>query len=232
MDRAEFDQFASEYSALHAASIRASGEAPEFFARYKVADALRETQSRGVVVARILDFGSGVGNSIPHFRTSFPDAQLTCADVSPRCLELSRILHADGKVRYAEISGQFLQFPDGYFDLTFSACVFHHIPPGEHGRWLAELRRVTSSNGVLMLFEHNPLNFLTVLAVRACPFDANARLIDAKTLAGRVCASGWCEPRIVYRIFFPRPLALARPLEGFLRWLPLGAQYYVSAGRK
>lgn len=231
MDRAEFDQFASEYSALHAASIRSSGEAPEFFARYKVADALRETRSRDVAVARILDFGSGVGNSIPHFRSNFPDAQLTCADVSPLCLELSQSRHPDFDVRYAEVSGQFLPFPDRYFDLTFSACVFHHIPPEEHGKWLAELRRVTSSNGVLMLFEHNPLNFLTVSAVRACPFDANARLIDAKTLAERVCSTGWREPRIAYRIFFPHLLAFARPLERFLRRLPLGAQYFVSARR-
>jgi hypothetical protein len=42
MEKAEFDQFAAEYLAQHAANIRASGESPEFFARYKVEDACRE----------------------------------------------------------------------------------------------------------------------------------------------------------------------------------------------
>jgi ubiquinone/menaquinone biosynthesis C-methylase UbiE len=231
MDKAEFDQFAAEYLALHAANIRASGEAPEFFARYKVADALQETRSRGVAVARILDFGAGIGNSIPFFTTAFAGTELTCADVSARCLELSRHRFPKAEVRYLELAGEVLPFADEQFDLAFSACVFHHIRPEEHGRWLAELRRVTARNGVLMLFEHNPYNLLTVSAVRNCPFDANARLVDARTLGRRARACGWEEIRVAYRIFFPHLLAFARPAERFLRRLPLGAQYSVSATR-
>jgi hypothetical protein len=36
MDEAEFDKFADEYYAKHAASISASGEGPEYFAEYKI----------------------------------------------------------------------------------------------------------------------------------------------------------------------------------------------------
>ncbi|TIW90954.1 MAG: class I SAM-dependent methyltransferase, partial [Mesorhizobium sp.] len=36
MLEAEFDQFAREYQEQHAASIRLSGEAPEFFHKYKI----------------------------------------------------------------------------------------------------------------------------------------------------------------------------------------------------
>jgi len=231
MEKAEFDQFAAEYLAQHAANIRASGESPEFFARYKVEDACREVRARGVPVARILDFGSGIGNSVPFFMAAFPGAELTCADVSTRCLELSQHRFPEVEVRYVELAGDALPFPDEHFDLAFSACVFHHIQPEEHGRWLAELRRVTARNGVLMLFEHNPYNFLTVSAVRHCPFDANARLVDAPTLRRRLHACGWDGIRVAYRIFFPHRLAFARPVERLLRWLPLGAQYVVSATR-
>jgi len=35
MDRAEFDKFADEYYALHAANIAMTGESPEYFADYK-----------------------------------------------------------------------------------------------------------------------------------------------------------------------------------------------------
>ena len=38
MDEAEFDRFADEYYQQHAASIRLSGEAPEYFHQYKVDD--------------------------------------------------------------------------------------------------------------------------------------------------------------------------------------------------
>ena len=30
-----------------------------------------------------------------------------------------------------------------------------------------------------------------------------------------------------YRLFFPNILAALRPIERYLAWLPLGAQYYV-----
>ncbi|MGT2454968.1 class I SAM-dependent methyltransferase [Cupriavidus basilensis] len=202
MDKAEFDQFANEYLAQHAANIRASGESPEFFGSYKVADALRETRSRGLDPASILDFGSGVGNSIPFFLERFPLAELTCADISSRSLEISRLRFPHADATYAEISGNRLPFPDEQFDLVFSACVFHHIPEAEHVSWLAELRRVTSPRGVLIVFEHNPLNFLTVSAVRNCPFDANARLIGARTLQHRTLAAGWQQSKITFRIFF------------------------------
>ncbi len=36
MDESEVDAFADEYRAMHAANIKLSGEAPEFFAEYKI----------------------------------------------------------------------------------------------------------------------------------------------------------------------------------------------------
>ena len=42
MDEAEFDKFADEYRALHAANIRLSGEDPEYFAEYKIIDIAAE----------------------------------------------------------------------------------------------------------------------------------------------------------------------------------------------
>ena len=38
MDKTEFDTFADEYRLTHAHNIKASGESPEFFHEYKVAD--------------------------------------------------------------------------------------------------------------------------------------------------------------------------------------------------
>lgn len=230
MNVAEFDAFADEYEAQHRANIAITGEAPDYFARYKIAELRRLADGAGIAAREVIDFGSGIGNSLPHFRAFFPDSTITCADVSERSLQLAQARHP-GPERAALISGERIPAPDGAFDLAFSACVFHHIPHEEHVRWMSELRRVTRVGGMLAIFEHNPLNPLTLRAVNTCPFDVNARLIRAGVLAQRMRSAGWADVRIRYHIFLPRRLAALRGVEPHLHWLPLGAQYAVH-GRK
>lgn len=229
MDKAEFDRFADEYEAMHARSVAVSGEPPEFFARYKVADIAEFLDRERAEVRKILDFGSGIGNSLPYLAELFPQAKVTCTDVSRRCMEISRSRFPHIPASYCEIEGLCLPFEDASFDMTFSACVFHHIPLAQHILWLAELKRVTRPRGRLFVFEHNPFNPLTVAAVHGCPFDENAELIGAPVMARRIEQAGWNEAETVYRLFFPRMLAFARPMERWMRKLPLGAQYFVTA---
>ena len=228
MNEAEFDSVANEYEAQHRTNIAITGEGPEFFAEYKIVAAQAITQARDLTVRRILDFGSGIGNSIPYFRRLFPGAALTCSDASQRSLALSQTRFPGGE-DYALVDGQSITVADAMADLCFSACVFHHIPHEEHVHWLAELRRTTRPGGMLIVFEHNPLNPLTLRAVNTCPFDVNARLIRAAVLASRLAAAGWRDVTTRYHIFFPRRLAWLRPLEGALQSVPFGAQYSLSA---
>jgi len=223
--RAEFDAHAAEYAATHARNIAITGESPEFFHEYKVIDTRAATARDGFDPSRILDFGAGVGNSIPHFRHRFPAATLTSADASPRSLAIARERFPGASETVLVDEDRPLDLPDAHFDLVFSACVFHHIDHSRHAFWLGELRRVTRPGGRLFIFEHNPLNPLTVRAVNTCPFDENAVLIGAGALSRAVAAAGWARPEIAYRIFFPGALAALRPIERALTWLPLGAQY-------
>lgn len=230
MDDAEFDGFADEYRTLHQANIAITGEEPEFFANYKIKALRRIAAKQGVAVARILDFGSGIGNSVPEFRRSFPDAELTCADVSQRSLDRAEQAFP-GAMRCVRIADNQVPTEAATFDLTFSACVFHHIPHEEHVPWLRDLLRVTRPGGLLSVFEHNPLNPLTVRAVNTCPFDANAKLIQAREFARRCREAGWLRPRVRFHLFFPRIAAALRPIEPAMAWFPLGAQYSVTAVR-
>jgi ubiquinone/menaquinone biosynthesis C-methylase UbiE len=226
MEEKEFDRIADEYYNIHARNITVSGEKPDYFAEYKIKDVALQLHTDDCQPRTILDFGSGVGNSVPYFRKHFPNSVLTCADVSRRCLEVSRERHPGGEY-YAQIEQYHLPFSDNSFDLVFSACVFHHIAHVEHDHWLRELHRVTTIGGKLFIFEHNPLNPLTVSAVRTCPFDENARLINGWTLSKRIAKARWSNVGVRYRIFFPRMLAMLRTLEPHLYLLPLGAQYSV-----
>ena len=233
MDEAEFDKFALEYRALHAANIKLSGEQPEYFAEYKVVDVVAElVRARGGIAKplAVLDFGAGVGYSVPHFARQLPGARITCLDVSRKSLEIGAAEHG-GQAEFRHFDGTHIPYPDGTFDVTLASCVFHHIPHAQHVALLTELRRVLADDGLLLVFEHNPLNPLTRHAVNTCVFDEHAELMLAPTLRRRVRAAGFAAPRIRYRIFVPGWLRSLRWLEKGLTWLPLGAQYYVVASK-
>lgn len=233
MDEAEFDKFADEYYAMHAASISASGEGPEYFAEYKIIDIAREhglcsgTKNASL---KILDFGAGNGGSVPYVHKHFPSGQLTCLDVSRRSLEIAE-KRFPSLAHYVHFDGTHIPFPDEHFDIAYAACVFHHIDHAEHVSLLQELRRVIRPSGSLFVFEHNPYNPLTVRVVNSCPFDENAKLIQGANMKQRLIAAGFTDASIHYRIFFPHALRALRPLEKAIAWLPLGGQYYALANK-
>lgn len=228
MSHAEFDAYVDEYDAQHAASVRLSGEDPDFFAAYKAAEAARVMARAGIVPARIMDFGAGRGNCVAHLQREFPAASLTCLDVSARSLS-----HCEARaIRPVEpvcYDGRTLPFGDARFDLVFTACVFHHIPAEDHIRLLREIRRTLTPQGRFILFEHNPWNPLTRHAVATCPFDQHAVLISAPEMRRRFRAAGFADVSLRWTLFFPAILAALRPLERGLGWLPLGAQYCMVA---
>ena len=226
MDKAEFDQFADEYHALHAANIAVSGEGPEYFADYKIKDLAAEYRARGGNdTPAILDFGAGVGTSVPFVRKYLPRAKLTCLDVSTRSLEVAEG-RFPGQATFLAFDGKQIPAPSASFDIALAACVFHHIEHAEHVALLKEIHRVLTPRGIALVFEHNPYNPLTVRAVNTCPFDENARLITAGAMRRRFVEAGFGATRIRYRIFFPHALSALRPLERWMTGLPLGAQYY------
>ena len=228
MQQAEFDKFAEAYRDLHAASIRASGETPDFFAEYKVRDLAGIVRDRRIDARRVLDFGAGIGGSVPHFRAHLPGTAITCIDVSERSLDIGRSRFA-GQAEFMCFDGSRLPFDPGAFDAVFCACVFHHIDTDEHVALMRELHRVLRPGGILAVFEHNPLNPLTVRAVEACRYDENAVLVSAPDMVRRIRSAGFSAVERRFRIFFPRALRGLRPLERWMRWCPLGAQYLVSA---
>lgn len=228
MLEAEFDQFASEYHQQHAASIRLSGETPDFFAKYKIDDVAAVLASAGVKPRRILDFGGGVGNSLSYLKAAFPESEIVLLDPSSQSLDIAE-KRFPGQAHFQQFDGRTIPYDDGHFDLVFVACVFHHIPGNLHLGLLQEISRVLTKGGNFFLFEHNPWNPLTLHAVRNCPFDENAVLIKAKDMRAEIADAGLSRSRVVYRIFFPRLLARLRSLERYFARIPIGAQYYVHA---
>lgn len=226
MDKAEFDKFADEYTILHQTNIKISGEKPDFFAEYKIKDVSELLNHESALPLNILDFGAGIGSSTPYFHRFFPQASLTCLDVSEKSLDLGRSRFTD-LADFKHFDGVKIPITDNTFDLVFAACVFHHIPHSAHLGLLREWFRVLKPGGTAVIFEHNPLNPLTVHAVNTCPFDENAELISGKKFLNKLQTAGFNHSHLRYRLFFPGPLRALRPLERYLYWCPIGAQYYI-----
>jgi SAM-dependent methyltransferase len=176
---------------------------------------------------RALDVGCGVGITDWHLAGRF--AELQGVDTSEHAVR--RAAEINPSVPYRSYDGERLPYEDAHFDLAFSICVLHHVPVAERAGFAAELRRVVRPGGLVTVFDHNPLNPLTRLAVSRCDFDADAVLLTAGSAARLLRRAGLRPAERRYVIFFPFDRPRARALEGALRRLPAAAQYYVAATR-
>ena len=176
MDVAEFDQFADDYHNLHQENIKITGEKHEYFAEYKICDLKRVAKIVGVDVNNVLDFGTGVGNNFPFLAKHFPRTGLFGIDVSEKSLTLAKE-RFNGFGEFSLFNGKTLPYPEGQFDLALAACVFHHIPADEHIQLIQEVSRTLRSGGAFLIYEHNPINPMTIHAVNTCFLDENAVLL-------------------------------------------------------
>ena len=228
----EFDKYAKDYDQMHATNVQASGYTPAFFDEYKVKEIARLLSSRGKQhnPLHILNFGCGIGKSEQYLHKYFPYASIVAADVSADSLDIARENNKGlNCIRWEHISEtDGLAFGDT-FDVIFIANVFHHIPHSEHIRILKDLRSHLRPGGSLFMFEHNPWNPITVKTIKDCPFDVDAVLLSPSYSKRIYENSGFSGTSIRFTLFFPSFVSFLRPIEPFLSWLPMGAQYYIEA---
>jgi len=84
---------------------------------------------------------------------------------------------------------------------------------------------------MICIFENNPANPLTVRSMRQNPFDEGLRAVKPDEIKVASEGTGLIALAERYYFFFPRLLGRLRFLEGFLRNIPLGAQYLLRLQR-
>lgn len=62
---AEFDEYTNDYEKMHLDNIRITGEEPSYFADYKIDQLRILSDALDLQNPDIMDFGSGIGNSLP-----------------------------------------------------------------------------------------------------------------------------------------------------------------------
>jgi SAM-dependent methyltransferase len=175
---------------------------------------------------RVLDVGCGVGLTDRLLVDRV--ASLHGIDISVE--SVAEAAKTNPSARYTPFDGTTFPLDDQSVDLAFAICVLHHVPPDERVGFTAELRRVVRPGGIVVIFEHNPLNPLTRVAVSRCDLDEGVLLARRRTTARLLEGSGLRVERSAYVIFTPTA-RWAAGVDRALRWCPAGAQYYVAARR-
>ncbi|WP_433536153.1 class I SAM-dependent methyltransferase [Micromonospora sp. CA-249363] len=100
---------------------------------------------------RVLDFGCGAGR-LSQGLSPYAD-EVVGVDIAPSMLETARRLdRSAGNIRFVLNDAPDLsQFPDGHFDLVYSALVLQHLPRPAIDRYLAEFLRVLRPGGTAVV---------------------------------------------------------------------------------
>lgn len=226
----DFDEFAKDYRLIHNESLKFSGADSDYFSEQKVEEVRKQETEHSAVV---LDLGCGDGNSAVFFRKHFPRCEYNGLDTSIKSVAVAEEKEVSGAT-FAHYNGFDIPFPEGCFDIVFIACVLHHIDPSQHEKFLTEGKRVLKNGGRLYIFEHNPLNPLTRRIVKNCPFDEDAILLNSTYTKKMLKRLDFRNVNVGYTIFFPRHQFFNRiiRLEKYLKWLPIGGQYYAKGIKK
>lgn len=225
----DFDRYRSTYRQDVDRSVRFSGQDSDFFTDVKARLLLDATARYLSPTERldVLDVGCGVGLTDTLLEGRF--GSLLGIDVSEGVVQEAAARNP--WARYRSYGGGRIPLKDGEVDVAFAICVVHHVdPPGRVG-FLRDVARVVKPGGLVAIFEHNPFNPLTRVAVNRCDFDEGVVLARRGSTISMLRSAGLEVVEDPYVLFFPFHAKVFRRVERLLVWLPLGAQYMV-VGRK
>lgn len=104
----------------------------------------------GDVPRRILELGTGTGETARRLLARHPAATLVGVDESDEMLSVARARLPADRVSLV-VSGLENELPDGPFDLVASALAVHHLAPAEKRRLFERIREALSPGGRFVL---------------------------------------------------------------------------------
>ena len=223
----DFDRITETYEDQINEVLAFGGREHSFYIDVKRNEILRLASAKFGDLGRldVLDLGCGIGAYHPGLEGKF--RQLHGIDVSAQSVEVARRKHPF--VEYASFDGGDLPYPDGRFDLVFTICVMHHVPPAHWRDFVREMHRLLKPGGLALVFEHNPYNPATQYIVRSCDIDKDATLLRPVQTRRLFAEAGVSAVRTRTILSVPPVGKVFTCLDKLLGHLPFGAQYYLEA---
>jgi ubiquinone/menaquinone biosynthesis C-methylase UbiE len=226
----EFDAYRDSYSDDIERSLAFSGQSHDFFIKTKadhiVEILAQELQNNDDSPLKLLDVGCGHGLVHSYLLNQKKiQIDLTGIDVAASVIDIA--CQKNPVVKYDTYDGIKLPYKDNSFSCAYTICVMHHVSPEQWADFLHEMKRVVIPGGLVIVFEHNPLNPVTRRIVNNCPLDKHAILLKAGFLQKLFQKTSLTNLQKRFILFTPFSHALFRCFDNWLGWLPLGAQYYI-----
>jgi 2-polyprenyl-3-methyl-5-hydroxy-6-metoxy-1,4-benzoquinol methylase len=218
---AEFDKYADQYEEIFSKSVSESISEQAYFIDYKIQHVAYRLRDKKI--STILDFGCGIGLSLSSIRKYFPDSDVWGYDVSEKSVAIAK-----NKSGLENIFSDVQKLPKNNFDILFIANVFHHIPPSHRSDVMQLCKDLIHPGGSIFIFEHNPFNPLTRHVFNHCDLDRDAIMLRKSEVITLARLHHLTLSHAAYTLFFPGFVSVLRPLEKYMGWLPLGAQYCVE----
>lgn len=220
----DFDDFAKTYDDLLSEALGVFGSENTFFAFRKVEISCQLFIKGGP--RKILDYGCGTGLVVGHLVRQFPDAEVWGTDLSTTSLEIAKRDNPKmNRVNETEILR-------GYFDLIIISNVLHHVKEMNRDALLRRISTYLEKDGCVLIFEHNKLNPLTRRIVDRCEFDVGVELLTRHSCDELIQMTGlYRNINSGYFLFVPPFLKRFRFIERYLRRVPIGAQFWLTAKR-
>jgi SAM-dependent methyltransferase len=225
----EFDAYAANYDEALNRGLALTGEAKEYYAEGRVRHVRDRLRGLGLKAANCLDFGCGTGTSALFLRDGLEITSYTGYDPSQ-----DSIIEAKRTVTWTEaaFTADPGSVPCGLFDLAFTNGVFHHIPPEQRAEAVRLVFDSLKPGGLFAFWENNRWNPAVHWVMSRVPFDRDAQMLFPHQARQLMEAAGFEVLRTDHLFFFPAKLAMMRPLERWLRHVPLGGQYLVLARKR
>lgn len=177
-------------------------------------------------IINILEFGCGVGKNLPFLQKAFKTSLIYASDISSKSLQT--VKKSFKEIIVLEDNELYSEKYYGKFDFIFIAGVYHHIKPELRNNITKRIYKLLNVGGVVICFEHNPYNPITRYMVNTCEFDKDAVLLNKKELIKIFTNNNYLYFNSGYMLFVPPKLKLLNFIEKYIKYIPLGGQYYVA----
>lgn len=193
-----------------------------------------------VVDLKCLDLGCGTAETIEHYNKEIKYTVGCDYSFGMLSFGLKKGLE---KVFFINSLSEELPFKNASFNVVVLYGILHHIDSMEKiSQMISEAYRVLHVNGMIGIYDFNPINPVSRYIVKTCEIDKAVKLDGHKSLQYPSTFYAWETREILkkigfriwkneYLIFFPRLFRLFSPLEKVFSQIQIGGMYAIFGVR-